>query len=97
MRRSAIRSGSESFRMAYPAFGELMRRENDIYPAESGATMGRLRRHWMLFAGGDGRYAPYFPDGEGRPQAMRQGDGIHLSVAGAERLAMAVVAAIDRA
>nr|MBA2529148.1 DUF459 domain-containing protein [Euzebyales bacterium] len=45
-----------------------------------------------LFAGPGGGYAPYLPDASGRPVLMRQQDGIHLTLAGGERLATAVLA-----
>src|SRR5438552_1804023 len=77
--------------MADPSFGELMRRQNDLY---RGASNGNARvtylGTWALFAGPDGRYAPYLPDASGRPAPMRQADGIHLSIAGADRLAGAL-------
>jgi len=84
--------------MADPSFGELMRRQNDLY---RGASNGNARvtylDTWALFAGPDGRYAPYLPDASGRPAPMRQADGIHLSIAGADRLAGAVKTELERA
>jgi len=84
--------------MADPSFGELMRRQNDLYRAASdGNARVTYLDTWALFAGPDGRYAPYLPDASGRPAPMRQADGIHLSVAGAERLAGAVKTELERA
>jgi hypothetical protein len=83
--------------MADPSFGELMRSQNDLYRAAA-ARIARTTYldAWMLFAGPDGRYAPYLPDASGRPAPMRQADGIHLSVAGADRLADAVRTELER-
>jgi len=84
--------------MADPSFGELMRRQNDLYrEASDGNARVTYLDTWALFAGPDGRYAPYLPDASGRPAPMRQADGIHLSVAGAERLAGAVKTELERA
>jgi len=84
--------------MADPSFGELMRRQNDLYrEASDGNARVTYLDTWALFAGPDGRYAPYLPDASGRPAPMRQADGIHLSVAGAERLAGVVKAELERA
>jgi hypothetical protein len=76
--------------MAEPVFGDLMRRENEIYEAQARDAGARYLDTWALFAGPDGRYAPYLPDASGHLAPMRQADGIHLSVAGAERLATLV-------
>ena len=77
--------------MADPSFGELMRRQNDLYRAmAAGQERVSYVDTWTLFSGPDGRYAAYLPDASGRAAPMRQADGIHLSVAGAERLAYAV-------
>jgi uncharacterized protein len=77
--------------MADPSFGELMRRENVIASQRSEAISRVIYLDtWTLFAGPDGSFAAYLPDASGRPAPMRQPDGIHLSVAGAERLANAV-------
>lgn len=83
--------------MADPSFGELMRSQNDLYLAAA-ARIARATYldTWTLFAGPDGRYAPYLPDASGRPAAMRQADGIHLSLAGADRLASAVRSELER-
>ncbi|TMG70165.1 MAG: DUF459 domain-containing protein [Chloroflexi bacterium] len=84
--------------MADPSFGELMRRQNDLYRAASdGNARVTYLDTWALFAGPDGRYAPYLPDASGRPAPMRQADGIHLSIAGADRLAGAVKTELERA
>ena len=50
-----------------------------------------------LFADADGGYAAVLPDEEGIPQSMRGGDGIHLTRAGADRLAHALVEVVEDA
>jgi hypothetical protein len=83
--------------MADPSFGELMRRQNDIYRAAAAAVVGvTYLDTWSLFADPSGRYAAYLPDASGRPTPMRQADGIHLSIAGAERLANVVMSELRR-
>jgi hypothetical protein len=51
---------------------------------------------WHLFVDGAGHYAAYLPDAGGQLQLMRQSDGIHLSIAGADRLAAAATAFVDQ-
>jgi len=51
---------------------------------------------WSLFADSRGGYAPYLRDAEGELQAMRQADGIHLTRAGGDRLAKAVLELVER-
>ena len=49
---------------------------------------------WPLFTDSRGGYSAYLPDAAGRLELMRQTDGVHLSTAGADRLADAVVRAM---
>jgi hypothetical protein len=46
---------------------------------------------WALFSDAAGGYAGYLPGADGTPVLMRQGDGIHLTRTGGERLASVVV------
>ena len=50
---------------------------------------------WVLFESPDHTYAAYMVDDDGVAKLMRQGDGFHLSVAGAERLGRAVFAKLQ--
>lgn len=61
----------------------------DVAATVPGVTFVPTR---ALFSDADGAYAPVLPDAAGRDQAVRGGDGIHLSVAGASRLADHLVA-----
>ncbi len=45
---------------------------------------------WSLFVDGRGHYAAYLPDASGRNELVRTPDGIHLTPAGGDRLALAV-------
>ena len=45
---------------------------------------------WSLFVDGKGHYAAYLPDASGRKELVRTPDGIHLTPAGGDRLALAV-------
>ena len=82
--------------MRDPEFSERKAILDDIYADEA------ARRPWIrfvdsrpLFAGPDGRYRAYLTDAEGDEVLMRQGDGIHLTRAGGDRLADAVLDIVD--
>jgi hypothetical protein len=47
-----------------------------------------------LFADANGQFAEYLPQADGSTAQMRQGDGIHLSIAGADRMAAAAWASL---
>jgi hypothetical protein len=49
---------------------------------------------YPLFADESGGYADYLPTGDGTLVLMRQGDGIHWSRAGGDRVADAVLTAL---
>jgi uncharacterized protein len=70
---------------------------NTIYHEEAALRPGAVLfvDSWGLFADSDGHYAAYLPDADGAIQGMRAGDGIHLTRAGADRLAAAVLARLD--
>jgi hypothetical protein len=46
---------------------------------------------WELFAGPSGGYSAYLPSSSGKHQLVRTSDGIHLTAAGLDRLAEAVM------
>lgn len=77
--------------MRDPDFGARMAVLNQAYAAEA-AT-----RPWITFVdlatvvGAGGAYADELPDAAGAPVDVRLGDGIHLSAAGADRLAAHVL------
>ncbi len=50
---------------------------------------------YALFSGPDGRWIRTLPDAGGRPQAMRDDDGVHFTVAGGDHLARAAFEIVD--
>ena len=50
---------------------------------------------WSLFVDSAGKYNAFLPDANGATQNMRQADGVHLTLAGADRLASAVLRALN--
>ncbi|MDQ3974806.1 MAG: DUF459 domain-containing protein, partial [Actinomycetota bacterium] len=76
-------------------FEERVRMLNEIYRTEAAAHPSvTYVDSWDLFAGPDGRYAEYLPDETGALTDMRLNDGIHLTTAGAQRLAAQVMALV---
>jgi hypothetical protein len=72
-----------------------MRAINALVEAEAANHPGVLFLDtWPLFAGPNGQYSPYLPDQAGVEQAVRTGDGVHLTAAGDDRLARRVLDAI---
>lgn len=76
-------------------FTARMQALNEVY-AEAASS-----RPWVkfvplfdLFAGQDGQYGAYLPGEDGQVELMRQADGIHLSRAGGDRAANAILDAI---
>lgn len=65
---------------------------NEIYLSEADAHGDQIRffRSWELFAGPNGRYSEFLPDDDGDVVDMRLNDGIHLTTAGAYRMARAL-------
>lgn len=49
---------------------------------------------WPFFADADGQYAYYLPSADGSDHEMRTPDEVHLSVAGADRLAWEIIQAL---
>ncbi|MDP8970147.1 MAG: DUF459 domain-containing protein, partial [Actinomycetota bacterium] len=69
-------------------FQQRVRMLNDIYRTEAAAHAGiTYVDSWDLFTGPDGRYSEYLLDPSGRYTDMRLNDGVHLTTAGARRLA----------
>jgi hypothetical protein len=76
-------------------YTQRMQVEDQVYQEEA------AKRPWVhfidtfpLFADSDGGYADYLPSADGTLVLMRQGDGIHWSRAGGDRVADAVLAAL---
>lgn len=68
---------------------------NDIYESEAAERDAiTFVASWDLFAGPDGTYSEYLEDDDGNLVDMRLDDGIHLTTAGAYRLARVTIARI---
>ncbi|HUY06712.1 MAG TPA: DUF459 domain-containing protein [Acidimicrobiales bacterium] len=79
-------------------FSAEMAQMNAIYAAEAATHAGvTFVSTWMLFANPAGQYAAFLPGPGGTSELMRNPDGVHFSGAGADRLASAVVGAMERA
>jgi len=76
-------------------YGRRMARLNEVYVEAAAAHDGvTYVDAWRLFARADGTYAAYLRDDDGKRVRMRQADGIHLTRAGADRLASHVLDAV---
>ena len=65
---------------------------NEIFREEAARRNGVLFfDSWPLFVDANGRYGGFLPGGSGDLQNMRDADGVHLSLTGADRLASAVL------
>lgn len=84
--------------MSSPVLSAEMAKMNSIYAAQAARHPGvTFLSTWSLFASPHGTYAASLPDASGKPVLLRNPDGVHFSRAGEDRLATAVVAAMDRA
>jgi uncharacterized protein len=77
-----------------PGLAERYRFMNGVYAEQAARRKGDVEFVDMYgrFADKRGRYADYLPDASGQLVKMRQGDGIHYSLPGAERVADEVLA-----
>jgi len=76
-------------------YSRRMARLNAIYAEEAAGRPGVVFvDSWSLFVDDGGRYSAYLPDEDGDIVLMRQEDGIHLTRAGGDRLAKAVLEVI---
>jgi hypothetical protein len=73
-------------------FSRRLMEINTIFREEAATRPGILFfDSWELFADSSGRYSPFIRDEAGNEEDMRQADGIHLTRAGGDRLATAVL------
>ena len=78
--------------MEADGFAGRMQELNTIYREEAATRDGILFfDSWPLFVDASGKYNSFLADDDGALQEMRQGDGVHLSLAGANRLASAIL------
>jgi hypothetical protein len=82
--------------MRSESFAERMALLDTIYREEAARRPDWVRfvDTWSLMADAEGNYAAYLPGADGSPVLVRRSDGIHLTEAGAERIAESVLAMI---
>jgi len=79
-------------------FSSEMAQMNAIYSAQAAIHPGvTFVPTWSLFANSTGNYSAYLPGPSGSLVLMRNPDGVHFSGAGADRLGVAVVHAMNTA
>jgi len=84
--------------MADPGRNAAMQQLNAIYQAQAAGHPGvTFFPSWPVLSDPQGGFAAYLPDASGSEVQVRTGDGTHLTPAGADRLAVAVIGAMDRA
>ena len=79
--------------MEQPSYGAAMAQISSIHKAAVGAAGGEWVETYDRYLGENGGYSADGPDLNGNIVAMRKGDGIHFSAAGADKVAFY----IDRA
>lgn len=73
-------------------YGERMKLLDEVYASEAARHPGvTYIDTWELFSTPQGKYADYLRSGNGDLVRMRQGDGVHLMRAGADRMAERVL------
>jgi hypothetical protein len=78
--------------MASDGLTERMADVDAIYRDEASKRWGVVYfDSWPLFVDASGKFDTFLPNADGAQEAMRAGDGIHLTRAGADRLAAAVL------
>jgi hypothetical protein len=83
--------------MSDPVLNAKMQTLDAVYQSEAAGRPGvTYLSSWPVFSDPEGSFAQYLPDSSGNQVAVREPDGTHISPAGAERLAEAVIAAMDR-
>ena len=73
--------------MKYERYSADMKKLNDIYRARVEAAGGRYVDVWEALADETGRYSAFGPDVAGQIVKLRASDGVHLTKAGAQKLA----------
>jgi len=77
--------------MGRPGMSPRMLAINDVIRAQARLHPGvAYMDSWGILSNSNGGFTSYLPDGSGEQQLVRQPDGVHLTVAGSDRLARAV-------
>jgi hypothetical protein len=71
---------------------------NGVFATEAEKRPGSVEYvdTWQLFSAPGGGYTDTLPDEDGNQEQVRLEDGIHLNVPGSERLAVAIMAAVEK-
>lgn len=77
-----------------PTYAEDMELLNRFYAGESAAAGAQWFPSWPLFTDADGNYAPYGKGIDGQTTRLRADDGVHLTGAGYDVLARALLPVI---
>jgi len=78
--------------MGSPGFSSEMALENEVYSQQAALRSGvSYFSSWGVFTNSAGQYAQYLPDPSGQLVMVRDSDGVHLTYAGADRLANAML------
>ena len=81
--------------MGSAAYSRNIRAVDDFYQREARTHRSVLYLDtWKLFSDANGHYTAYLPDRHGNLLLMRDGDEIHLTSAGNDRLALALIRAM---
>ncbi len=99
----ATRAGAHVFWVGMPIMGQQylsdeMALENQVFAQQAAIHPGvTYFSSWNLFTNSAGQYAQYLPDSSGQLVMMRDPDGVHLTGAGWDRLANAIVVPMEQA
>ncbi len=84
--------------MQDPGFAGEMAKLNTIFQQQAATHKGvTYFSSWHVFANAAGQYVSQMPGPGGQQLLLRDSDGIHLATAGCERIAEAIVPAMDKA
>ena len=99
----AVAAGAHVFWVGMPIMGDPglsseMSLENQVFAQQAATHPGvTYFSSWSLFTNSAGQYSQYLPDASGQLVMMRDADGVHLTGAGWDRLANAIVAPMEQA
>lgn len=103
MMDEATAAGAHVFWVGMPIMGDSglsaeMTLENQVYAQQAATHSGvTYFSSWSLFTNAAGGYAQYLADASGQLVMVRDADGVHLTGAGSDRLAKAIVTPMEQA
>jgi lysophospholipase L1-like esterase len=83
--------------MADPGLGAAMQVLNQAFALSARVPGVTYFASWPVMSDPSGAFQTYLPDGSGNEVQVREPDGTHITPAGADRLARAIVGELDRA